>query len=401
MATRMTIDTAGNVGIGTTAPNASLQVYGGVMARGGAPGTNGANNNGYAFAGNSGDNDSGMYSLTNDNLSFYTTALERLRIDGSGNVGIGTTAPVSTVEIYTNASGALGSILTLTNGTAASGSASAIDFRGSNWTQPIGARIMALDNSWSDDLVFYNKVPGATGNALSETMRIAAGGKVGIGTTNPGYPLEVASTVSNSYSNYGYLSPSGAGTNLSSGATSISIRATGRILAPEFGAISDRRAKEEITSINENDALRFLDAARPVHFRWKTGDGIYNYGFIAQEIDKIGFRELVSITSDQDTEETVDTDGYVSPAGTKLNISYNQIVAMLTKAVQAIHNGTKQLIVRVTGLEDRIDQLAIENEKLKATTESFKSENAALKAKAEAMEEVLCSKFPDSRICNK
>jgi hypothetical protein len=61
----------GNVGIGNTSPGVSLQVTGGIRARGGAPGVNGVNNNGYAFSGNSGDTDGGMFSSADGTVDFY------------------------------------------------------------------------------------------------------------------------------------------------------------------------------------------------------------------------------------------------------------------------------------------------------------------------------------------
>ena len=70
----------GNVGIGITNPGCSLQINGGVRARGGAPGAGGANNNGYAFSGGSGDNDSGMFSSADGQLEFYVNSQEALRI---------------------------------------------------------------------------------------------------------------------------------------------------------------------------------------------------------------------------------------------------------------------------------------------------------------------------------
>lgn len=71
------IDTANNVGIGTATPLSSLQVNGGIRARGGPPGPNGANNNGYAFQGGNGDNDSGMYSSDDGNIQIYINSLMR------------------------------------------------------------------------------------------------------------------------------------------------------------------------------------------------------------------------------------------------------------------------------------------------------------------------------------
>ena len=83
--TRLTISSTGNVGIGTTSPfDSKLQVVGKIRAAGGASG-------GYFFG--SEEFDGGFYAPSDGNLAFSTNNLERIRIDGSGNVGIGTTSP--------------------------------------------------------------------------------------------------------------------------------------------------------------------------------------------------------------------------------------------------------------------------------------------------------------------
>lgn len=89
---RARITSAGYVGVGTATPTCSLDVIGGICARGGAPGMLGANNNGYAFSSGSGDNDSGMFSTGDGLLDFYNNSVATMRINGTGNVGIGVTA---------------------------------------------------------------------------------------------------------------------------------------------------------------------------------------------------------------------------------------------------------------------------------------------------------------------
>lgn len=54
----------------------SIIVNGGVLAKGGAPGANGANHNGYAFTGNNGDKDSGLFSTAEGNVSMYVNNTE-------------------------------------------------------------------------------------------------------------------------------------------------------------------------------------------------------------------------------------------------------------------------------------------------------------------------------------
>ncbi|MDO8368288.1 MAG: hypothetical protein Q7T20_15920 [Saprospiraceae bacterium] len=71
----------------------SITLKGGVKARGGAPGLNGIDKNGYAFKGNSGDNDSGMFSTADGKVALYANNTEMLEVTGT-NVEINTNLTV-------------------------------------------------------------------------------------------------------------------------------------------------------------------------------------------------------------------------------------------------------------------------------------------------------------------
>jgi hypothetical protein len=129
-------------------------------------------------------------------LVFTTTSAERMRIDSSGNVGIGTDSPASVLDVRGEAP-----TLTLrdsrTSGSWTAGTAlGKLDFYTSDITG-IGAHSIASigvvaggSNAASPDgeLVFAT---GPYNFDSTERMRIDSNGNVGIGTTSPAAPLDI------------------------------------------------------------------------------------------------------------------------------------------------------------------------------------------------------------------
>jgi hypothetical protein len=185
----------GNVGIGTSSPASKLDVNGTIWARASAGAI------GMDVLGRSADNAGQIRFLNNaantvlgtlatygndvallNNTAAYslllgTNGTERMRIDSSGNVGIGTSSPASFGNLAVSAP-----------------------------SDPI----IALDDqgTWNSGI----KVVGASGaltfmNPLStERMRIDSSGNVGIGTSSPAYKLDVNGDI-----NFGASLTSGSG----------------------------------------------------------------------------------------------------------------------------------------------------------------------------------------------
>jgi len=140
-------------------------------------------------------------------LIFGTTAdgesapTERMRIDSSGNVGIGTSSPSQKLEVNGNAiiGNLLSSSLTIRNdGTFASGggggTALNVSFGGVNIARIANTGTGQRDGIFSllDENVV--KVSIAANSSRGGDTYFNSGGNVGIGTTSPGYKLDVQAT---------------------------------------------------------------------------------------------------------------------------------------------------------------------------------------------------------------
>ncbi len=93
-------DSANNrLGIGTNTPTHKLQVTGQVRATSFANADGTANAPSYRF---NNDGNTGMYRAATDELGLSTAGVEALRIDPSGNIGIGTSTPDEALQVAGN-----------------------------------------------------------------------------------------------------------------------------------------------------------------------------------------------------------------------------------------------------------------------------------------------------------
>ncbi|GEM_PF-1544111 len=179
---RMRITNTGNVGIGTTTPGAPLEIFtninGGDWDQPGIKITNQTGEAELVFAplatGRTWTISANDGNINSHQLRFYDNSLERLVIDQNGNVGIGTTTPLTKLHLYgTNA----------------------------------GLEIRGTDSGDNEVVYQISQVDGSgayvslRNEAQTESVRLSTfgnshftGGNVGIGTTTPTGKLMVLNT---------------------------------------------------------------------------------------------------------------------------------------------------------------------------------------------------------------
>jgi hypothetical protein len=120
-------------------------------------------------------------------LMFASMGNEHMRIDSTGNVGIGTPSPVSKLDIH-------GSLSFKSKGTYVSATNAGGDVNSNDLTLTAANSTNSIVARSAQNIIFQVFDP-APASVYREVMRITpwgAGGNVGIGTTNPGAKLEVA-----------------------------------------------------------------------------------------------------------------------------------------------------------------------------------------------------------------
>jgi len=185
----MRIDSSGNVGIGTTSPSRLLTLSGSGATLLSLVSTD--DDNCQVLFGDSASDAVGkvVYAHDTNHMRFEVNAAERMRIDSSGNVGIGTTATTNArlnvqadgnnvSTFFTNIDGTYNPYLqTFHEGVSGTRVLNSSSYGGNagNYTQDVAANYIVK-----------------TGG--SERMRIDSSGNVGIGTTSPSNLAHIASS---------------------------------------------------------------------------------------------------------------------------------------------------------------------------------------------------------------
>ena len=208
-----------------------------------------------------------------------TTNQELLRVKGTGEVGIGTSAPHAPLQL-------------------------------SNATQ--NRKVVLYEHADNDHQfvgfgvnagVLRYQVPGAAdahifyagnGNATStELMRIKGDGTVGIGTNTPGTNarVEIVGHINKVLTNYQYYSVNGSGFSPNGGLQSYSLYTSARIwCGAEINVTSDERKKTAIASSSPAADLALVNRLRVVDYSYTDAvakGSTRVKGFLAQEVEQV------------------------------------------------------------------------------------------------------------------
>ena len=258
---------------------------------------------------------------------------ERMRISGTGLVGIGTTSPASLLEVGSSSGSSTAAITTRT-------STSVSSFTAANYANYNGGVIQstypggvigqvlniaasgANSGNWPSNIALWTRNSGGT-NA-SEKMRITDAGNVGIGCTSPNYKLQVVGDIA------------------ADGGT---LRAASAVISTTITACSDIRYKKNIMPLS--NALSNVMKLQGVTYNWKVSEFPERYfndkkqiGIIAQELEKI-YPELVE----------TDAKGYKT-------VDYSKIAPILIESI-------KEQQQQIKGQQEQIDLLKSQLEEIK------------------------------------
>ena len=234
-----------------------------------------------------------------------------------GNVGIGTTNPLATLDV----GGAV---------------------RGDGETNNIGIIVAAgpTSDSVSHDFTSSTAILRITGNNATNNLQF------GVGDSGYNYCPWIQASYDNSNtisqlsgSKSILLNPKGGNVGIGTTSPGEILDVNGTVQATSFNATSDARLKDNIVPLN-NPLLKIVQL-QGVNFTWKKEDtNIINAGLIAQDIEKV-IPEVVTTQNNEMQQKSV---------------NYNGLIPYLIESVKTLSNEIEDLKLENEAMKEKMKQ---------------------------------------------
>jgi hypothetical protein len=325
-------DASGNIGISTSIPSSKLSVAGIETLRT-------INDNGYISFFNS-DNTTrsghiqgavGVFAISADlaiPMTFGTNSTERMRIDSSGNVGIGTSSPRAKLEVD--------------NGALMAGTTSGVVLygRGQSSFPTSGLGYFSLSTNNADGInggISFNTLTSGT---LTEKARIDSSGNVLIGTTTNN---DVGMSLHGGANPYGYLNSSAtSNTPMFFAYNGTTVGTISQNTTTTFYNVSsDKRLKDKIGFATSTDVI---DNTIIYDYSWKA-NGLLDRGVFAQEA-----KLVKPIAVFEGTDELGENGLPTNP----WQVDYSKYIPDLIVYCQQLKKSLEELNAKVTALQAQL-----------------------------------------------
>jgi len=269
------------------------------------------------------DANTGIFFPAADTIAFAEGGVEQMRIDSSGNVGIGTTTPT----------GRNGSNKILEISSSNEPELKLTVSSGSQNTFLSFAPSASAGDAWISNVSAGSSIIFANGGYTTQRMRLNSDGALLINRTSQLNSERLAITGNSGSQCMALISPTTAAydmCNINNGNGQVGVIQTSGS-STSYNTTSDYRLKENVAPMT--GALATVAQLKPVTYKWKV-DGSNGQGFIAHELQAV---VPDCVNGEKDAVETyTDEDGNEQTKPKYQGVDTSFLVATLTAAIQEL-----------------------------------------------------------------